>query len=633
MATAVVLGLGKMGSAMALRLRDHGHAVSIWNRSIGKAHAVSSEDLAGHCTVHASPLEAVGASSAESAVLLSLASTQACLDVIGQIHSSLRNRTVVNLTSGNPDEARQIATALSAPELGVKAYVDGAYCGPPKSVRAGTGVLFLSSSNKADVERLRPMLSLLGEAVFCGGLGSSRAIDYAVVDMALVCYKSFISNVEMVEREGGDFGRLYEHVGKRLATVPAALEGLHARMKDRSDEGYVANQVVSLETLHGFWSSRLPYFDAHGIPADFAVFMASLCERAAGGPAGAHWGADVARLQESMRPANGGGPAEDGAKVSAALRPSIVAGLGGAVGLAAAGGEVEFQVVDVFSPDRYGGNPTCVCVLPTSGPPPSDHWMGLVARETRQPTTSFVDETSRSYRTFGANGIELPLLSGHSSLGVAAVLTARTGARIHDLTTKYGPVTICHDGQVYELSLPAATGPLIQPTPLAPLAAALGVDEASVLAHGSFLDGNFFFVELRAEALSQLTPDIAAIAALSCSCGLIAMAQGMVTQHRGFVPGCINDGIRCEVDFTCRNFVPKLGIDEDVATGSIQVPLNAYWSKKLGMSPGAPVMCLQASRRGGFIRSRSPGDGHVYVAGHAAMSLRGTVRLEEHEQC
>jgi hypothetical protein len=51
------------------------------------------------------------------------------------------------------------------------------------------------------------------------------------------------------------------------------------------------------------------------------------------------------------------------------------------------------------------------------------------------------------------------------------------------------------------------------------------------------------------------------------------------------------------------------------------------------MSPGAPVMCLQASRRGGFIRSRSPGDGHVYVAGHAAMSLRGTVRLEEHEQC
>ena len=47
------------------------------------------------------------------------------------------------------------------------------------------------------------------------------------------------------------------------------------------------------------------------------------------------------------------------------------------------------------------------------------------------------------------------------------------------------------------------------------------------------------------------------------------------------------------VDFTCRNFVPNMGIDEDVATGSIQVPLNAYWTRKLGKAANDPLTCLQ----------------------------------------
>lgn len=43
----------------------------------------------------------------------------------------------------------------------------------------------------------------------CGKVGASRAIDYAVVDLALVCYTSFLSNVEMLEREGVDRAQLY----------------------------------------------------------------------------------------------------------------------------------------------------------------------------------------------------------------------------------------------------------------------------------------------------------------------------------------------------------------------------------------------------------------------------------------
>ena len=147
-------------------------------------------------------------------MLLSLANTAAALDVIGGMTDQLRGRTVVNLTSGNPDEGRWIAAALAAPHLGVRAYIDGAYCGPPSKARSGCGVLFLSCDTPDDVERLLPTLSLLGEAVACGRVGSSRAIDYAVVDLALVCFNSFLSNAEMLEREGVNRAQLYEHMGK-----------------------------------------------------------------------------------------------------------------------------------------------------------------------------------------------------------------------------------------------------------------------------------------------------------------------------------------------------------------------------------------------------------------------------------
>ena len=59
---------------------------------------------------------------------------------------------------------------------------------------------------------------------------------------------------------------------------------------------------MDLRTLHLFWASRLPYFEVNRIPTDLPAAMAGLYERAAGGADGAHWAADVTRLQEVMRP-------------------------------------------------------------------------------------------------------------------------------------------------------------------------------------------------------------------------------------------------------------------------------------------------------------------------------------------
>lgn len=143
----------------------------------------------------------------------------------------------------------------------------------------------------------------------------------------------------------------------------------------------------------------------------------------------------------------------------------------------------DFQVVDVFSERIYGGNPTCVCFVPSVSDV-SVESLGRAAREMRQPTTSFVDAASGEYRTFGANGLELPYLSAHSTLGVGAALMARSGLAEHRLHGKGGPVTVRRAGKCFELALVQPTEPLVQPTELAPLAHALGIDRTTAIAHG-----------------------------------------------------------------------------------------------------------------------------------------------------
>ena len=299
-----VFGMGKMGSSMALRLREQGHAISVWNRSRAKAEHVREQALPGACTVAASAAEAIEAAAPNPAVLMVLSNTDACFEVIDGLGSKLSGCTVVNLTSGSPDDGRQVAAALKP--TGAK-LIDGAYCGPPFKARAGSGVLFVSADPEADeVDRWSPQLGDLGELCHAGPIGASRALDYAVVDLAFSCYASLMSNVEMLEREGVQPAQLHEHVSKRLQTTPGALEMLYGRLVgERSDAAYLDKPSITVATLYNWWSGRIPYFEARGIPTDWARYMAELNQSAAGGPQGALWDADVSRQQEVMRPPPG----------------------------------------------------------------------------------------------------------------------------------------------------------------------------------------------------------------------------------------------------------------------------------------------------------------------------------------
>ncbi|MFC4337722.1 NAD(P)-dependent oxidoreductase [Salininema proteolyticum] len=96
-----LIGLGPVGRAAARTLLAHGHRVTLWNRTAAKA-----EPFRDEATIASDPAEAV---SANGTVLLCLTDHEALYDVLGPVERLLAEKTVVNLSSGTPPQAREAA--------------------------------------------------------------------------------------------------------------------------------------------------------------------------------------------------------------------------------------------------------------------------------------------------------------------------------------------------------------------------------------------------------------------------------------------------------------------------------------------------------------------------------------------
>jgi len=141
---------------------------------------------------------------------------------------------------------------------------------------------------------------VLGSVTHCGGIGASRAFDYGVVDLFFVNLMSFMSNAASLTKEGVDLNQFYTEAAKRLATIPSALKAASERMESRDNDAYAASPTVTLDAARSYWASRLPYNDAHGMPAPLTHFMVELIDQASG-VGGIHGNADLSRLQEVLR--------------------------------------------------------------------------------------------------------------------------------------------------------------------------------------------------------------------------------------------------------------------------------------------------------------------------------------------
>jgi 3-hydroxyisobutyrate dehydrogenase len=148
-----VLGMGRMGSALAGRLLDGGHRVVVWNRSPGRAAELVAAGAREAPTV-------ADAAKGADVVVTMLANDDAVRAVaLGELRPALGDGTVyVDCSTVSPVLGAELAEAFPA------RFVALPVIGSPAAVRAGQAV-FLAGGDRGLVVRLGPVLAALSSSV------------------------------------------------------------------------------------------------------------------------------------------------------------------------------------------------------------------------------------------------------------------------------------------------------------------------------------------------------------------------------------------------------------------------------------------------------------------------------------
>lgn len=226
-----VLGLGAMGTALAQALLAAGHPTTVWNRSAGKADAL----VARGAVRAGSPTEAITASRLLIACLLDHRSVHEVLDVNSD---ALRDRVLVNLTSGTPAQARELAGW--AAQRGVE-FLDGGIMAVPPMI-ATPGAFVLYSGSPGAFETHRDVLDSFGESRYLGtDPGMAALYDLALLSGMYGMVMGVLHAFALVGTEGVPATEFAPLLGRWLNS----MGGMVAGMAEQIDKGDYTIGVVS----------------------------------------------------------------------------------------------------------------------------------------------------------------------------------------------------------------------------------------------------------------------------------------------------------------------------------------------------------------------------------------------------
>ena len=246
-------------------------------------------------------------------------------------------------------------------------------------------------------------------------------------------------------------------------------------------------------------------------------------------------------------------------------------------------------IVDAFTDKPFSGNPAAVCVLPSW---PDVAWMQNLAMENGLSETAFLVPEGGAYHLRWFTPETEVGLCGHATLASAFVVLehlAPLADRVEFLTGGGVLPVVRRDG-LYTMDFPLipqrevpVTGAMAEAFGVRPVRALLGCDLVCVFENE--------------DQVRQLEPNQQRL----------VMLEGR-GQH-ATAPGT-------DADCVSRSFFPGLGVEEDPVCGSAHCQIAPYWGAELRKDN---ILAYQASRRGGFLMCRMPGNGRVLISGHACL--------------
>ncbi|WP_091200712.1 NAD(P)-dependent oxidoreductase [Micromonospora narathiwatensis] len=177
MKVIALLGTGTMGTAVGRRLLATGQRLTVWNRTPARTGSL----VAAGARAAATPAEAVRDAAVVITMLTDAAAVHEVLYGVDGAAPALRPGThLVEMSTIGPRAVAELAGRLPA---GVP-LVDAPVAGSAGAAEAGRLVV-LAGGTEAAVERVTPVLRLLGTVRRCGGTGRGAALKL-VLNTALV---------------------------------------------------------------------------------------------------------------------------------------------------------------------------------------------------------------------------------------------------------------------------------------------------------------------------------------------------------------------------------------------------------------------------------------------------------------
>ena len=148
-----VLGCGNMGSALIRTLADAGYEVTAWNRTYGRAEALTCE----HVVAMRSARDAASA----SPMILACVSVYSVLQQVLESIGDISGKTLINLTTGSPREAEVMASWAAAHQVG---YLDGVITVYPRQIGNRDAQIMISGPTDLWLAHQASLLTLAGAA-------------------------------------------------------------------------------------------------------------------------------------------------------------------------------------------------------------------------------------------------------------------------------------------------------------------------------------------------------------------------------------------------------------------------------------------------------------------------------------
>jgi 3-hydroxyisobutyrate dehydrogenase len=281
-----VIGLGRMGSAIARRLAEQGCDVLGWDKNALAVRALAEAGLptAAHARAVADESDFI---------ITSVTEDTGVTEIYGAIERVLQERiagkTFIEMSTLRPLTIRELAPPLEA--HGAR-LIDAPVLGTIPNVRVGT-LIALAGGTADDVDRARPVLDFLARRVVnMGPLGSGHAMKLAA-NLGLAAYiQGLAESLALGEREGLELETMLDVLGSAV-TANAWLPARKAVLAGES-----AEVTLDIRTLRKDIMSVVATGALDGVPMPLGAAVATALSAAVA----AGWGAaDIAQIPRFFR--------------------------------------------------------------------------------------------------------------------------------------------------------------------------------------------------------------------------------------------------------------------------------------------------------------------------------------------